>query len=96
MIKSASQCSSEFGYHFLAILIVSNVISLLIALILCYQTRHIHSDFAESGNIFLVVMFLFQVLVVSVPLAGLVRNDVSEQFSDSNLPMYLISFITLL
>lgn len=63
---------------FSLILISFHIASLLYALVLCMQTHHIDDDFAESNNIAQAVAFMFQVLVLSIPVAILVEdsNDV--------------------
>ncbi|CAB9502754.1 Periplasmic binding proteins and sugar binding domain of LacI family [Seminavis robusta] len=75
--KSVGGCTSGLdsneGWGFFLGLMGFHVICLLYALVLSYQVRHLDSDFAESSYVSLAVAFLFQVLVLSIPLMALVE-----------------------
>eukprot|EP00522_Entomoneis_paludosa_P007414 CAMPEP_0172454748 /NCGR_PEP_ID=MMETSP1065-20121228/11644_1 /TAXON_ID=265537 /ORGANISM="Amphiprora paludosa, Strain CCMP125" /LENGTH=1032 /DNA_ID=CAMNT_0013207129 /DNA_START=2817 /DNA_END=5915 /DNA_ORIENTATION=+ len=74
--ESVGQCtSSDGGWWFLMTLVAFNVLCLLYALILCFQTKDLPSDFAESSYIFLAVMFMFQILVLAIPVSAMVQDD---------------------
>mmetsp|Transcript_19758 Transcript_19758/g.44440 ORF Transcript_19758/g.44440 Transcript_19758/m.44440 type:complete len:435 (-) Transcript_19758:155-1459(-) len=75
VIESEGGCTSENGLWFWLALVIFHILSLLYALILCFQTKNIPSDFAESSHIFLAVMFLFQVTVLAVPVSVMVLDD---------------------
>ena len=74
-IESIGMCHSENIWFFSNTLMVLNVIFLFVALVLCWQTKDIPSDFSESNYIFLSVMFMFQILLLTVPISTMVRND---------------------
>ena len=74
-IESEGGCYSESGWWFWLALVLFNVLSLFYALVLCFQTKDIPSEFAESTHIFLSVMFMFQVLVLAVPVSAMVKDD---------------------
>lgn len=78
-VESVGACESEYGWWMLLALVAGNIISLVYALVLCWQTKDIPSNFAESNHIFLAVMFLFQILVLAVPVSAMVR-EVSNVF----------------
>lgn len=79
-IESIGMCDSENSTSFLYSLMVLNVVFLLIALVLCWRTKDIPSDFSESNYIFLSVMFMFQILLLSVPVTAMVRNDANVHY----------------
>ena len=51
--ESFGRCESEQGWWIFAALVGMNVVCLFVALILCWMTKDIPSDFAESNYIFL-------------------------------------------
>jgi len=73
--ESEGGCASDSGLWFWFALVVFHILSLLYALILCFQTKNIPSDFAETSHIFLAVMFLFQVMMLGVPVSVMVMDD---------------------
>eukprot|EP00592_Proboscia_alata_P022881 CAMPEP_0194424740 /NCGR_PEP_ID=MMETSP0176-20130528/24051_1 /TAXON_ID=216777 /ORGANISM="Proboscia alata, Strain PI-D3" /LENGTH=407 /DNA_ID=CAMNT_0039234709 /DNA_START=63 /DNA_END=1286 /DNA_ORIENTATION=+ len=74
-IESEGGCTSENGWWFWLALILFHVVSLFYAMVLCFQTKNIPSDFAESSHIFLAVMFLFQIMILAVPVSVMVMDD---------------------
>jgi len=74
-IESEGGCSSANGWWFWLALILFHIVSLFYALVLCFQTKNIPSDFAETSHIFLAVMFLFQIMVLTVPVSVMVMDD---------------------
>jgi len=73
--ESEGGCASDSGLWFWFALVVFHILSLMYALILCFQTKNIPSDFAETSHIFLAVMFLFQVMMLGVPVSVMVMDD---------------------
>ena len=61
-IESIGMCNSENNLQFSCSLVTLNVVFLFVALVLCWRTKDIPSDFSESNYIFLSVMFMFQIL----------------------------------
>ncbi|CAB9502425.1 affinity cAMP-specific and IBMX-insensitive 3',5'-cyclic phosphodiesterase [Seminavis robusta] len=77
--ESVGRCNSDDQFAYFCALAGFQLLCLLAALVLAYQTRHIHSDFAESGCISLAVAFTFEVVLLAAPIIVLARenNDVS-------------------
>lgn len=74
-IESIGRCKSEHSYSWQCTLVTFNVLCLFIALVLCWRTKDLPSDFSESNYIFLAVMFMFQILLMTVPVTAMVRDD---------------------
>jgi hypothetical protein len=79
-IESIGKCNSESGSWFQMAMVILNVILLFVALILCWQTKDLPSDFSESNYIFLSVMFMFQVLLLAVPVSAMVHENANVFF----------------
>jgi len=94
-IESIGSCSSDSGWWFFATLVVLNVFCLFVALILCWKTKDIPSDFAESNYIFLSVMFMFQILLLAVPVSVMVRDDNNVFFFIRVAAVFLQNFTVL-
>lgn len=74
--SSVGSCEGgEKGWRFYLGMVLFHVLCLCYALVLCFQTKDIHSDFAESSYVSLAVVFMFQVLVLAVPISALVRDN---------------------
>uniref|UniRef100_A0A7S4R276 G-protein coupled receptors family 3 profile domain-containing protein n=1 Tax=Ditylum brightwellii TaxID=49249 RepID=A0A7S4R276_9STRA len=91
-VESVGRCESESGWWFFAALVGFNILCLFYALVLCFQTKHIPSDFAESNYIFLSVMFMFQVLVLAVPVSAMVRDDTNVFYFMRACAIFLQNF----
>jgi simple sugar transport system substrate-binding protein len=74
-VESVGSCTSDDGWHYFLALVLFHVACLFCALVLCFQTKDINSDFAESSYISLAVIFMFQVLVLAVPISALVQDN---------------------
>lgn len=74
-IESIGRCQSEQSWSWQCVLVTFNVVCLFIALVLCWRTKDLPSDFSESNYIFLAVMFMFQILLMTVPVTTMVRDD---------------------
>mmetsp|Transcript_26569 Transcript_26569/g.33836 ORF Transcript_26569/g.33836 Transcript_26569/m.33836 type:complete len:839 (-) Transcript_26569:94-2610(-) len=94
-IESVGHCESESGWWFFASLVGFNILCLFYALILCFQTKHIPSDFSESSHIFLSVMFMFQVLVLAVPVSAMVRDNTNVFYFMRAGAIFLQNFTVL-
>jgi hypothetical protein len=94
-VDSVGQCTSDSGWWFFASLVGFNVLSLFYALVLCYQTKDIPSDFAESNYIFLAVMFMFQILVLAVPVSAMVREQTNVFYFIRVFAVFLQDFTVL-
>ena len=95
VVESVGECTSDSGYFFFAGLVGFHVICLFYALILTIQTSHIDSRFAESKYISLSVAFMFQVLIMAVPIAALVRDNTSVYYLVRVLAVFLQNFTVL-
>ena len=94
-IESIGSCDSEIGWWFFAALVGMNVLCLFVALILCWRTKDIPSDFAESNYIFLSVMFMFQILLLAVPVSAMVRDDNNVFFFIRVAAVFMQNFTVL-
>ena len=79
-IESIGRCQSEQSWSWQCVLVTFNVVCLFIALVLCWRTKDLPSDFSESNYIFLAVMFMFQILLMTVPVTTMVRDDPNVSF----------------
>lgn len=77
-IESVGRCASDHGTYFLLAMVILHMALLLAALILSFQTRHIDEDFAESNSLAMIVAFMFQVMLLAIPIALMVNesNDI--------------------
>jgi hypothetical protein len=73
-VSSVGTCTSETGSYFIIVMVSFHIVCLFYALVLCYKTQNLNSDFAESSHISLAVAFMFQVMVLVVPISALVKN----------------------
>ena len=94
-IESIGSCNSDVGWWFFATLVSMNVICLFVALILCWKIKDIPSDFAESNYIFLSVMFMFQILLLAVPVSAMVRDDNNVFFFIRVAAVFMQNFTVL-
>ena len=94
-IESEGGCTSDYGWWFWLALILFQIISLFYALVLCFQTKNIPSDFAESSHIFLAVMFLFQIMVLAVPVTFMVMDDPAVFYFVRAFAVFLQNFSVL-
>lgn len=94
-IESVGRCNSETGWSYFIAMIIFNVVCLLYALILCFQAKNIPADFAETGDIFLAVMFMFQVLILAVPVSSMVKDQPNVFFFIRAGAVFLQNFTVL-
>jgi simple sugar transport system substrate-binding protein len=95
-LSSVGGCSGgNEGWYFYLVLMIFHALCLFYALILGFQTKNINSDFAESSQLSLVVLFMFQVLVVAVPISALVREN-AEVFYFVRVSAIFLQNITVL
>eukprot|EP00977_Amphora_coffeiformis_P018049 scaffold6120_cov162-Amphora_coffeaeformis.AAC.6 len=59
------------------------------------QTKDINSDFAESSFVSLAVVFMFQVLVLTVPISALVRDNTDVLYFVQATAVFLQNFTVL-
>jgi len=74
-VESMGRCISDNSWSWQCLLMTFNVFCLFIALVLCWRTKDLPSDFSESNYIFLSVMFMFQILLITIPVTAMVRDD---------------------
>mmetsp|Transcript_2644 Transcript_2644/g.5503 ORF Transcript_2644/g.5503 Transcript_2644/m.5503 type:complete len:780 (+) Transcript_2644:240-2579(+) len=94
-IESAGSCTSENGWPFVIALVAINVLFLLYTLILCFQARNIPDEFAETRDIFLAVIFDFQVLSFAAPFIVMARNDPQVNYFIRAATVFLQNFTVL-
>ncbi|GAX18434.1 gamma-aminobutyric acid type B receptor [Fistulifera solaris] len=95
-LSSVGGCSGgKEGWYFFLVLMIFHALCLFYALILGFQTKDINSDLAESSQLSLVVLFMFQVLVVAVPISALVREN-AEVFYFVRVSAIFLQNITVL
>ena len=93
---SVGSCEGgETGWRFYAGLVIFHVLCLFYALVLCFQTKDINSDFAESSYVSLAVVFMFQVLVLAVPISALVRDNTDVLYFVQAVAVFLQNFTVL-
>lgn len=95
VVESYGECRSDYGFFFYAALVIFHILCLLYALVLCIQTSHIDSSFAESKYISLSVAFMFQVLLLAVPISALVRDNTEVFYLVRVLAIFLQNFTVL-
>jgi hypothetical protein len=93
--ESIGTCDSDRGWWFFAALVIMNVICLFLALILCWKSKDIPSDFAEGNYIFLSVMFMFQILLLAVPVSAMVRDGNNVFFFIRIAAVFMQNFTVL-
>ena len=72
-LESNGKCTSEHGWYYWLVLLCFQVFCLVYALVLCFQTKHIQDDLSESSSTFLSVVCIFQINVLAMPIAAMVR-----------------------
>jgi simple sugar transport system substrate-binding protein len=94
-VESVGSCTSDDGWHYFLALVLFHVACLFCALVLCFQTKDINSDFAESSYISLAVIFMFQVLVLAVPISALVQDNTDVFYFVRACAIFLQNFTVL-
>jgi simple sugar transport system substrate-binding protein len=92
---SVGECTSDHGWIFAMVLSFFHVICLFYALVLCFQTKHIPSEFAESNWVSLAVMSLFQILVIGIPIYVMVGSDTNIFYFVRTCMVFLQNFTVL-
>lgn len=95
VIESQGYCTSQQGWSFFLALCGFNVVCLLYAVVLSFQTKDIPSIFAEGKHIFLAAMLMFEVLILAIPLLALVRNDPTNFCFIRGMTIFLQNFTVL-
>jgi hypothetical protein len=95
-IESIGRCSSENGSWFQGALVAVDVICLFVALVLCWRTKDLPTDFSESNHIFLSVMFAFQILLLTVPVYFMVHQNANVFFFVRMGGIFLQNFSVLM
>ena len=95
-IESMGKCNSDNSWSWQCILVTFNVLCLFIALVLCWRTKDLPSDFSESNYIFLSVMFMFQILLIAIPISAMVQDDANVSFFVRMGGVFLQNFSVLM
>jgi 7 transmembrane sweet-taste receptor of 3 GCPR len=94
-LESYGECSSDEGWSFLVSLLCFQLVYLMYALVLCWQTKDIPTDFAESNYVSLCVMCIFQVSILAIPIAAMVRDDSTAFYFVRACAVFLQNFTVL-
>ena len=94
-LESSGRCTSDQGWYFMLGLVLFHVLCLFYALVLCFQTKDINSDFAESSYISLAVIFMFQMWVLVVPISALVQDNTNVFYFVRLCAVFLQNFTVL-
>lgn len=93
---SVGSCDGgESGWRFYLGLALFHALCLCYALVLCFQTKGINEEFAESSYLSLAVVFMFQVLVLAVPISALVRDNTDVYYFVRAAAVFLQNFTVL-
>lgn len=94
--ESVGSCrSGTAGLGFFVGLLAFHTVCLFYALVVCFQTKDLSSDFAESSYISLAVAFLFQVLVLTAPILALVQDNSNAFYFVQMAAVFLQNFTVL-
>lgn len=94
-LESVGSCDSDSGWYFMAGLVSFHIVCLFYALILCWQARHIPPDFADSSWVSLSVIMIFQVSILAIPVAAMVREETDVFYFIRACALFLQSFSVL-
>lgn len=95
-IESMGRCNSDNSWSWQCLLMTFNVICLFVALVLCWRTKDLPSDFSESNYIFFSVMFMFQILLITIPVTQMVQDDPNVFFFIRMGGIFLQNFSVLM
>ena len=92
--QSVGLCASEnpnLSLVFYICLFVVNFVVILIALVLCYLTRHFKSELNEAKWITASVISILQVLLLVVPISIIARENTSASFFVKSAAVFITS-----
>jgi simple sugar transport system substrate-binding protein len=95
ILESVGECTSESGRLFFVGQVAFHVACLFYALALCWQTKDIPTEFAESNWVALSILSVFQILVLAIPIGFLVEDEPDEWFFLVTLSIFLQNFTIL-
>lgn len=95
-VESLGRCTSDQSWSWLCLLMTFNILCCFVALVLCWRTKDLPSDFSESNYIFLSVMFMFQILLITIPISTMVQDDPNVHFFIRMGAVFLQNFSVLM
>ena len=90
--QSVGSCQSDHVLRYLVPLVVLDFLLLAVALILCFKSRKLSSEFQEGTYIAASVVSMIQILILAVPILVIVENDTSAFYFVLAVVVFLISF----
>ena len=90
--QSVGSCQSDHVLRYLVPLVVVDFVLLAVALVLCFKSRNLSSEFQEGTYIAASVVSMIQILILAVPILVIVENDTSAFYFVLVVVVFLISF----
>ena len=78
--ESSGRCTSENPWLFLTPILVLHFAMLLFAVVLCYKTRNISTEFQEGKWINMAMVSNLQILVLGIPILVMVADNPQVSF----------------
>ena len=94
--ESIGRCTSDHFGAFAGSCAAFIALCLVYALRICYKTRNIPIEFSESKYIAMSIFFLFQLLILGIPILVIARENTDAYFMVMCLILFLMSFGTTL
>ena len=94
-LESFGECTSDKGWYFWLALLCFQLAYLSYAMFLCWRTKEIPGDFAESNYVSLCVICIFQVSVLAIPITVMVRGDTDTYYFVRAGAVFLQNFTVL-
>ena len=95
VLESVGKCESDSGWYFMATIVGFHIFCLFYALILCWQAKHIPSEFADSNSVSLSVIMVFQISILAIPIAAMVQDETDVFYFVRACALFLQSFTVL-
>lgn len=96
VLESVGGCTSEHHHTFLLAQLCFHAACLVYAVLLCWQTSEIPTEFSEGSYIALSVLCIFQVAVLSIPIAYMVENSPDIYYFVTGASLFLQTHTVLL
>jgi len=94
-LSSAGYCTSDYWKVFVTIIVAWHLVLMLMASYLCYLTRNISSQFAESKYLAISLFSNLQITVVSTPVLIIVKADPSTSLFIRSIVIWINDFAIL-
>jgi simple sugar transport system substrate-binding protein len=96
VLESSGFCMSEHGMTFSMVQTSFHAACLLCAVVLCWQTSEIPTEFAEGSYISLSILCVFQTALITIPLRWMVHDVPDVSFFVEAAALFLSSYTVLL